>query len=115
MEVCISNASCLGLSSVLRRLLRLSRKEGWDWLAMAALGQRGRSPIYSCIVSIVGVTQETDWPKVNQEGQQQIPFGSLFSQVLAQGLSRGEQSGPVTSLEHLSGWLLYNIISSSPE
>ena len=41
-------------STVLRRLLRLSRKEGWDWLAMAALGQRGRGPIYSCIVSTVG-------------------------------------------------------------
>ena len=57
-----------------------------------------------------GRTQETDWPKVIQEGQQQIPFGSLLSQVLAQGLSWGEQSGPVTSLEHLSGWSLYNII-----
>lgn len=34
--------------------------------------------------------QEKDWPKVIQKGQQQIPFGSLFSQVLAQGLSRGE-------------------------
>lgn len=58
---------------------------------MAALGQRGRSPIYSCIVSIVGGLRKRTGPKVIQEGQQQIPFGSLFSQVLAQGLS-GESS-----------------------
>ena len=58
--------------------------------------------------------QEKDWPKVIQKGQQQIPFGSLFSQVLAQGLSRGEQSGPVTSLEHLGLVTLQHHFIQSP-
>ena len=85
----------------MRRLLRLSRKEGWDWLTMVALGQRGRSPIGASFLprEDSGLGRKRTGLRSSRKVSNRSHLEA--SQVPAQGLSQGGQSGPAASLENL--------------